>query len=127
VVVLDFGASSLEFELRYWTTQNLRLRVQSDMRSALDAAFRRFGIEIPFAQRDVHLRSIDPDLLDRLRGAGRAGGPGAEEPASGNTPTEAADAAGKRALAVPSGPGAAGDGGAGGGSGEEGTGGGSGA
>lgn len=53
-----FGDSSLNFELWYWTSMTShRIRVASDIRSAVDAAFRREGIQIPFPQRDLHIRS----------------------------------------------------------------------
>lgn len=54
----DFGDSSLDFALVFWVPDALfRPRVASDLRFAIDAAFRREGIEIPFPQRDLHLRS----------------------------------------------------------------------
>lgn len=58
VIFKGFGDSSLDFELRcflddikaYWPTL-------SDLNFAIDARFREAGIEIPFPQRDLHLRS----------------------------------------------------------------------
>lgn len=35
----------------------LKWRIASDVRFAIDAAFRARGIQIPFPQRDLHLRS----------------------------------------------------------------------
>jgi small-conductance mechanosensitive channel len=67
---VDFGASSLDFELRYWTAEDAHLtRIASDLRLALDAAFRRYKIEIPFPQQDLHLRSVDEEILTLARGA----------------------------------------------------------
>lgn len=64
VFFVGFGDSSLDFELRYWTsTGTHRLRVGSDIRFAIDAAFRRHGIEIPFPQRDITLRGVDGDVV----------------------------------------------------------------
>ncbi|HKX46320.1 MAG TPA: mechanosensitive ion channel domain-containing protein, partial [Planctomycetota bacterium] len=56
-VFLRHGESSLDFELRVWVDVGDRLKVTNDLRHALDAAFRRAGIAIPFPQRDVHLHS----------------------------------------------------------------------
>ncbi len=70
VMFLGFGDSSLDFELRCFI-QNIdtRLTVISDMNFAIDAAFREHNIEIPFPQRDVHVRDLP---------AGRSG----QEPAA---------------------------------------------
>lgn len=53
-----FGESSLSFELLVWTDDpHSHYIVQSQLRYAIDAAFRRDGIEMPFPQRDLHIRS----------------------------------------------------------------------
>ncbi len=58
VLFLGFGDSSLNFELRFFVTNiDLRLTVMSDLNFALDEAFRKQGIEIPFPQRDLHVRN----------------------------------------------------------------------
>lgn len=68
VLFIGFGESSLDFEIRYWTAIDThRGRVSSDIRFALDAAFRRLGVEMPFPQRDLHVRSVDPSILERLK------------------------------------------------------------
>ena len=57
VLFRAFGDSSLDFELRvYIYNIDERLRVTSDLNFAIDKAFRDNGIEIPFPQRDVHVR-----------------------------------------------------------------------
>ena len=56
---LDFGESSLDFQLRAWTAAGRHLRVSSDLRVAMAQALKEAGIEIPFPQRDLHLRSVD--------------------------------------------------------------------
>jgi small-conductance mechanosensitive channel len=54
----DFGESSLDFTLLVWIGEPLtEPRVLSDLRFAIDRAFREAEIEIPFPQRDLHLRS----------------------------------------------------------------------
>jgi len=57
VLFLGFGASSLDFELRcHIRNIDERVRVISDLNFAIDAIFRENGIQIPFPQRDVHIR-----------------------------------------------------------------------
>ncbi len=56
VLFQNFGASSLDFELRCHTDEALfRIRIASDLRYAIDERFRAEGIEIPFPQRVVHM------------------------------------------------------------------------
>ncbi len=56
VVFNEFGADSLNFELRANVKDvKLKTRVLSDINYAIEAAFREAGIEIPYAQRDLHL------------------------------------------------------------------------
>ncbi|GMR18290.1 MAG: hypothetical protein BMS9Abin33_0696 [Gammaproteobacteria bacterium] len=58
VLFMQFGESSLDFELRcYIRNIDRRLRVTSDINFAIDAAFREAGIEIPFPQRDLHIKN----------------------------------------------------------------------
>ena len=58
VLFRQFGESSLDFELRFFITQvDQRLSTISQINFEIFRAFRREGIEIPFPQRDLHLRS----------------------------------------------------------------------
>ena len=58
VRLTSFGDSSLDFDLMFWSRDFLRIEdVRSDIRFAIDRAFRENGIEIPFPQRDVWVRS----------------------------------------------------------------------
>ena len=60
VLFLNFGDSSLDFELRIWIKDFLdRKRIQSELNHAIESRFRSEGIEIPFPQRDLHVRSVD--------------------------------------------------------------------
>jgi small-conductance mechanosensitive channel len=62
-----FGESSLNFELRAWVAKtDYRFQVKSDLLSSIDNKFREAGIEIPFPQRDLHLRSLDITTLKEL-------------------------------------------------------------
>lgn len=58
VLFMDFGASSLDFELRVWVQINRGTsldRLRSDLRYAIEKRFAADGLEMPFPQRDVHL------------------------------------------------------------------------
>ncbi len=58
---LAFGSSSLDFELRAFIANfNDRRLVQSEINLAINDAFSDVGIEIPFPQSDLHLRSVEP-------------------------------------------------------------------
>lgn len=62
VLFMDFGASSLDFELRCYVSDIATgLTVRSDLRFAILKALREAGIEIPFPQRDINLRDL-PEL-----------------------------------------------------------------
>lgn len=64
VFFMEFGDNSLNLELRFFATEiEYRMRIVSDINFAIDAAFREAGIEIPFPQRDVHLRSGNQQSL----------------------------------------------------------------
>ena len=59
----DFGESSLDFTLLVWlSSPRTEPIVASDLRFAIDRAFREAGIEIPFPQRDVRIRGGSGDL-----------------------------------------------------------------
>ncbi len=54
----DFGESSLKFEVLFWTTETFIVEtIKSDIRYKIDNAFRKYGVQIPFPQRDVHIKS----------------------------------------------------------------------
>ena len=68
VVFKQFGADSMDFEIRVILTDvNYLLSVKSEMNYEIFKRFKEEGIEIPFAQRDIHLRDIDK-LTDALSG-----------------------------------------------------------
>ncbi len=59
-----FGDSSLNFELIVWLNSEAVKRpgaVQADYLWAIESALNKFGIEIPFPQRDLHVRSWLPE------------------------------------------------------------------
>ncbi len=54
----DFGESSLDFELYFWTANDFLVEnIKSDIRFEIDKQFRENTVEIPFPQRDLHLKS----------------------------------------------------------------------
>lgn len=54
----SFGDSALNFEIMVWTGEpRKQFRVKSDLNYAIEASLRRYGIEVPFVQQDVHLES----------------------------------------------------------------------
>jgi small-conductance mechanosensitive channel len=79
-----FGESSLDFELRAWTAQfETFLRIKSDLAIGINKALRDAGIEIPFPQRELHVRSTDADAPRSLSNDRR--------PAPDSTPRGEAD------------------------------------
>jgi small-conductance mechanosensitive channel len=56
----EFGNSSLNFELYFWAHIFKRWITISDLNFAIDKIFRENNIEIPFPQRDLHIRSEKP-------------------------------------------------------------------
>ena len=60
VWLVNFGDSSLDFELMVWVGQELLMRpgrTKAELLWALEDELRKRNIEIPFPQRDLHLRS----------------------------------------------------------------------
>jgi hypothetical protein len=85
---LRFGSDAIELELEVWTAQPQRQeQLVSDLGFRVEAAFRRLGIEIPFPQRDLHLRSPElarlAEALGRRLGAGQGADAVARAPGSG--------------------------------------------
>lgn len=83
----DFGDSALIFDLLCWVADPIdRKRIASFLRFAIDAAFRRCEITIPFPQRDLHLRSVDIPVPLRMDAR-----PAEDDPAKGTEPVESAE------------------------------------
>ncbi len=62
IIFLGFGESSLDFRVLFWTHFEVGLTTKSAIGVAIDEAFKKEGIEIPFPQRDLHLRSISENV-----------------------------------------------------------------
>ncbi|KAB2889383.1 MAG: mechanosensitive ion channel [Desulfobulbaceae bacterium] len=58
VFFMEFGESSLNFDLLcHLKNIDSKPRVRSEINFRIDDAFRQHGIEIPFPQRDIHIRT----------------------------------------------------------------------
>lgn len=57
----DFGDSSLNFRLRFWVPFEMGLQAKSDVSIAVYNKFKENDIEIPFPQRDIHIKTVPPD------------------------------------------------------------------
>jgi small-conductance mechanosensitive channel len=67
---VGFGDSSLDFELRVWTIKQVQTPkvLTSELYFAVFRAFREHNIEIPFPQRDLHLKTVAaPVPISRTR------------------------------------------------------------
>lgn len=67
-----FGPDALEFTLNAWTDHfESWKQIRSDLAVAIHKEFLAEGISIPFPQRDLHLRSIAPELVKECFGGPR--------------------------------------------------------
>lgn len=69
IFFIGFGDSSLDFEIGVWTAEMLQnpRRFRSEINYSIEAALRENEIEIPFPQRDLHLKSSEIGPLNRSR------------------------------------------------------------
>ncbi len=64
---LGFGDSALNFRLRVWIPRMEEIyRISSELSVGINSALRDLGITIPFPQRDLHIRSLEPDVIRSL-------------------------------------------------------------
>ena len=69
MLFLGFGDSSLDFLARFWVgDMGSWFRIKSQVTLLIHTAIREASIEIPFPQRDLHLRTVDSAAGDALRG-----------------------------------------------------------
>jgi small-conductance mechanosensitive channel len=68
VIFNDLGDSSLNFVLRIWTAKHLGnpQALKSDLYFSIFESFREHGVEMPFAQHDLHLRSVDNSVISAI-------------------------------------------------------------
>jgi potassium efflux system protein len=61
VFFMGFGDSALNFDVYAFASELAdRLPIVNDVHVAVERALRQHGIEIPFPQRDIHIRSAPP-------------------------------------------------------------------
>jgi len=60
VQFINFGDSSLDFRLRFWSTIDDFVDAESQLRFEIDRLFRENDVVIPFPQRDLHMASPHP-------------------------------------------------------------------
>jgi small-conductance mechanosensitive channel len=55
-LLVNFGDSSLDFDLRFWCVNLWQIEsISSQIRIVIEESFRNNGVEIPFPQRDIHV------------------------------------------------------------------------
>lgn len=75
VLFLDFGDSSWNMRIACWIADPARvIAVRSELNMAIVSKFRANGVEIPFPQRDLHVRSSIPVPLAASADADADGG-----------------------------------------------------
>ncbi|MDB9331180.1 mechanosensitive ion channel, partial [Nodularia spumigena CS-591/04] len=74
IFFIGFGDSSLNFVLLVWTDKpSQQYLIKSNLYFRIEEVFRQYHIQIPFPQRDLHIRSgnlpleLSPDLEANLR------------------------------------------------------------
>jgi small-conductance mechanosensitive channel len=69
VVFVGFGAHSLDFSIRAWTHEfGEWVTIRTELTMRVYEALKAAGIEIPFPQQDLHLRSVAPEAGAMLAG-----------------------------------------------------------
>jgi small-conductance mechanosensitive channel len=61
-----FGDGFLEFEVQVWIEGGWPSGIRSEIGVAIYKALKAEGIDLPFPQRDLHLRSVEPELREAL-------------------------------------------------------------
>ncbi len=64
---LGFGDSSLDFQLFIWiSSPKAAVETKSNLNFRLNRILEENGVEIPFPQRDLHVRSLDENIIRQL-------------------------------------------------------------
>ncbi|MCM8613018.1 mechanosensitive ion channel domain-containing protein [Accumulibacter sp.] len=74
VFLVAFGDSSLDFEIRAFVgALDRRMRVQHEINQGISRALAERGIDIPFPQRDLNIRSLPQGFAAAVRAAAKGG------------------------------------------------------
>ena len=69
ILVNEFASNSVNIRVLFWTSDYDKWVVlKSKIYQEIYEAFAENGIEIPFPQTDLHIKSIDPEVAEVLRG-----------------------------------------------------------
>jgi small-conductance mechanosensitive channel len=65
IIFREFANSSIECSVLFWidTVKHPWILIKSDIIQAIDTVFKKEGIEIPFPQQDIYIKSIEGDPL----------------------------------------------------------------
>jgi small-conductance mechanosensitive channel len=67
VLFIDHADSGLVFRLRFWIHLDDYWSVPSEIRREIDRRFREQDIEIPFPQRDLHIRTLPQEMVSETK------------------------------------------------------------
>ena len=71
VLFREFGDSALSFELRCYTENHDWLMILSDLHVKVNEAINKAGMVIPFPQRDLHIKSMEPNIVKSVKSTTR--------------------------------------------------------
>lgn len=68
VFLFQFGDSSVNFRVFFWLTDlALAGQLQHDVLAAIYENLQKAGVGFPYPQRDLHIRSVDPEILQQWK------------------------------------------------------------
>ncbi|MDD7472678.1 MAG: mechanosensitive ion channel [Bdellovibrionota bacterium] len=73
VIFKEFGASSLDFELLFWSIYDNVASLKNELHQEIYKKFVSEGIEIPFNQLDVNIQTLEGSIKEYLQKGGKKG------------------------------------------------------
>lgn len=73
VIFKEFGASSLDFELLFWSIYDDVASLKNELHQEIYKKFVSEGIEIPFNQLDVNIQTLEGSIKEYLQKGGKKG------------------------------------------------------